>query len=95
MDTPSILYNLAQDTTAHPDQNITVFQLSGSRLTVVPCDTVGRNSYRQHKPLLMNSPEIILGTLLKNTFVFLNFQIFPNIQILEYYRNIPFFLFFF
>jgi hypothetical protein len=38
----------------------------------------------------MNSPEIIPGTLLKNTFVFFIFQISPNIQILEYSRNIPF-----
>jgi hypothetical protein len=87
MDTPSILYNLAQDTTAHPDQNTTVFQLFGPRLTVVSCDTLGRNSCHQHKPLTKNSPETISSTPLKNTFIF---QISLNIQILEYSRNIPF-----
>lgn len=59
--------NLAQDTTAHPEQNITIFQLSGSRHTIISCDTVGSNSCHQYKPLLMNSPEIILDTPLKNT----------------------------
>jgi hypothetical protein len=68
---------LGQDTTTRPGQDIRVFHLSGSRLTVVPCDTIGRNSCHQHKPPPMNSPEIIPGTLLI-------FQISPNIQILEY-----------
>jgi hypothetical protein len=33
----------------------------------------------------MNSPEIVFGAPLKNTYVFLIFQICPNIQILEYF----------
>jgi hypothetical protein len=38
----------------------------------------------------MNNPEIIPRTTLKNTFVFLIFQISLNIQILEYSKNILF-----
>jgi hypothetical protein len=66
---------------AHLDKNIIVFQLFRSHLTVVPCDTVGRNNCHQHKPQPMNSLEIFPSTLLKNTFVFLSFLIFSNIQI--------------
>jgi hypothetical protein len=67
---------LGQDTTTRPGQDITVFQLSGSRLIVVPCDIVGRNNCHQHKPPSMNSSEIFPSTSLKNT--------------LKYSRNIHF-----
>jgi hypothetical protein len=60
------------------------FQLFGSRLTAVWCDTVGRNSFHQHKPLPKKSPKIIPRTPLKNIFVFFIFQISLNIQNLEY-----------
>jgi hypothetical protein len=83
---------MAQDSIAHPDQNTTMFQLFGSRLTVVPWDTVGRNSCYQHKPVLMNSPEIIFGTPLKNTIDFPNIPKYLNFGIFQEY---PFFLFIF
>jgi hypothetical protein len=65
---------LGQDTTTRPDKDIIVLQLSGYCLTVVPCDTVGRNKCHQHKHKSppMNSPEIFHGTSLKKT---VNFQI--------------------
>jgi hypothetical protein len=64
-----------QYTTTCSDQDITVFQLSGSHLSVVSCDIIGRSTCHQNKPLFMNNPEIIPSTPLKNIFVFLIFQI--------------------
>jgi hypothetical protein len=81
-----------QYTTTCSDQDITVFQLSGSHLSVVSCDIIGRSTCHQNKPLFMNNPEIIPSTPLKNIFVFLIFQISLNIGIFHEYFSFFFFL---
>jgi hypothetical protein len=81
---------IGQYTTTRLGQDITIFQLSRSCQTIVTCDIVDRNSCHQHKPPPMNRPEIFSSAPLRNRFLFLNFHISPNIQILEYSMNILF-----
>jgi hypothetical protein len=58
----------------------------GSRLTVVPCDTIGRYNCHQHKSLPKNSPEIISRTPLKiHIFYFPNMSKYSNFRIFNEY----------